>query len=135
MADYFGHWLEMAKVTSPDKLPKIFYVNWFRRDDDGRFLWPGFGENSRVLEWVFERCSGVADAVTTPIGLLPGRRSIDISGLGVTEEDMDKLLSVDVDAWKTEVGLIREHYAGLGERMPPELLEELDALEQRLSSL
>jgi phosphoenolpyruvate carboxykinase (GTP) len=135
MADYFGHWLEMAKVTSPEKLPKIFYVNWFRRDDDGRFLWPGFGENSRVLEWVFERCSGAADAVTTPIGLLPGKRSVDTSGLEVTEEDMDKLLSVDVEAWKTEVGLIREHYAGLGDRMPPELLEELDALEQRLNSV
>jgi phosphoenolpyruvate carboxykinase (GTP) len=132
MADYFAHWLEMATVADPAKLPKIFYVNWFRQDDDGRYLWPGFGENSRVLEWVFERCAGRAEALASPIGLLPARGSIDTEGLTLSDKDMDKLLSVDVAAWRDEVPLIREHYARLGDRMPQELLEELDALERRL---
>jgi len=133
MADYFGHWLKIGAATDPEKLPKIFYVNWFRQDADGNFLWPGYGENSRVLEWVFERVSGRAEAVETPAGWVPAPGEIDIEGVDVSKEDIEELLRVDTDEWRAEVPLIREHYAVFGDRLPHELAEAVDTLERRLS--
>jgi len=132
-ADYFAHWLGMEKATDPDKLPKIFFVNWFRRDDDGRFLWPGFGENSRVLKWVFERVNGDVDAIDTPIGKLPTKESLDTDGLEIDEADLDAILSVDVDGWKSAVPQIRDHYARFGDRLPAALDVEVDTLEAKLA--
>jgi phosphoenolpyruvate carboxykinase (GTP) len=132
-ADYFAHWLGMEKATDPANLPKIFYVNWFRRDDDGRFLWPGFGENSRVLKWVFERVNGTADAIDTPIGKLPTKESLDTDGLEIDEADLDTILSVDIDGWKSAIPQIREHYARFGDRLPAVLNVEVDTLEAKLA--
>jgi len=132
MADYFAHWLEIGAGADPDKLPKIFYVNWFRKDADGRWLWPGYGENSRVLEWVFERVSGKGDAVETPIGLLPTVTAINTDGLDVSAADMATLLHVDVDEWRAEVPSIREHFAKFGDKLPAELAAEVDRLESSL---
>jgi phosphoenolpyruvate carboxykinase (GTP) len=133
MADYFAHWLDIG-ATAPDQelLPKIFYVNWFRKNADGKWLWPGYGDNSRVLEWVFNRVVGKADAIETPIGSVPGTGAIDIEGLDVTEADMAELLRVDTAEWKAEVPSIRELYAEFGDRLPAKLAEEVDALEERL---
>jgi phosphoenolpyruvate carboxykinase (GTP) len=132
MADYLGHWLDIGKATDPAKLPKLFYVNWFRKDANGRWLWPGFGENSRVLEWVFERASGRGEALATPIGNVPAPGAIDIADLDVSPADMELLLRVDPDEWRHEVPLIRDHFAYLGDRLPPALAGELDRLEGRL---
>ena len=132
-ADYFAHWLGMEKATDPDKLPKIFFVNWFRRDDDGRFLWPGFGENSRVLKWVFERVNGDADAIDTPIGKLPTKDSLDLEGLEVDDADIDTILSLDIDGWKAAIPQIREHYARFGDKLPAALNVEVDTLEAKLA--
>lgn len=132
MGDYFAHWLQMGESTDESKLPKIFYVNWFRKDADGGWLWPGFGENSRVLKWIVERVTGKAAAVDTPIGYLPATGAIDTDGLDVTEEQMAELLNVDVEEWLNEIDSIREHYARFGERLPAVLSEELAALEARL---
>jgi phosphoenolpyruvate carboxykinase (GTP) len=133
MADYFKHWLKIGKKADADKLPRIFYVNWFRKDDEGRFLWPGFGENSRVLAWVFDRCRGKADARETPIGLLPTEDGLDTSGLDVTAEDMAELLKVDAELWKAQLPQVHEHYARFGDNLPKELRSHLDSLEQHLS--
>jgi phosphoenolpyruvate carboxykinase (GTP) len=133
MADYLNHWLEIGKATDTAKLPKIFYVNWFRKDADGKFLWPGFGENSRVLEWVFERCAGRGEAVESPIGLLPGVGAIPTDGLDIAPGDMDALLAVDDDEWRAEIPSIREHFDNLGERLPAALRDELANLEKRLA--
>ncbi len=132
VCDYLQHWLDMGKKTAPDKLPKIFYVNWFRKDKDGNFLWPGFGENSRVLKWIVERVSGEGKAVETPIGYMPTPDAIDTTGLDISEEDMKELLTVNRDAWLREVESIREHYASYGPKMPKELYAQLEALEKRL---
>jgi phosphoenolpyruvate carboxykinase (GTP) len=133
MADYFAHWLEVGRHDGA-KLPQIFYVNWFRKDDDGHFLWPGFGENSRILAWVFERCAGRGAAERTPIGLIPpvGGEGIETDGLDVSDEDMAELLRVDVDEWKAQLPQFRDHLAKF-EQLPNELNAQLDALEQRLS--
>jgi phosphoenolpyruvate carboxykinase (GTP) len=134
MADYFAHWLEIGRRPGA-KLPKIFYVNWFRKDpESGRFLWPGFGENSRVLAWVFARCAGHGAAKETPIGLIPpvGREGIDTSGLDVSEADVAELLRVDVAEWRAQLPHFRQHY-GKFEHLPAELHAQLEALEQRLS--
>jgi phosphoenolpyruvate carboxykinase (GTP) len=133
MADYWQHWLDMGK-TGGDKMPKIFYVNWFRRAADGHWLWPGFGENCRVLKWVCERCDGKGGTVETPIGLLPTNVAIDRTGLHVPDEDMAELLRVDLEEWREKIGLFREHYAQFGDKLPAELTKQLDALEQRLTS-
>ena len=132
MADYFNNWIETGK-SAPDKnaLPKIFYVNWFRKDENGKWLWPGFGDNIRVLKWIFERCEGTADAVETQIGFLPGSDSIDISGLENPEINLSQLLSVDKTLWGEEIALIKEHYAMFGDRLPIELKNQLIALEDR----
>jgi phosphoenolpyruvate carboxykinase (GTP) len=132
MGDYFAHWLEVGAAGDPDKLPKIFYVNWFRKDADGRWLWPGYGENSRVLQWVFDRAAGRGDAVETPIGWVPAPGAIDIEGTGVSKEDLDELLRVDHDEWRAEVPLIRRHFDMFGKRLPAELAAAVDELERRL---
>jgi phosphoenolpyruvate carboxykinase (GTP) len=132
-ADYFAHWLSMEKATDPEKLPKIFFVNWFRRDDDGRFLWPGFGENSRVLKWIFERVNGTADAIDTPIGKLPTKEALDTDGLEIDEADLDTVLSVDVEGWTAAIPQIREHYARFGDKLPAVLNVEVDSLEAKLA--
>jgi phosphoenolpyruvate carboxykinase (GTP) len=134
MADYLGHWLDIGKATDPGRLPKLFYVNWFRKDADGRFLWPGFGENSRVLEWVFERVSGRGQAERTAIGNVPAPGAIDIADIDVSPADMELLLQVDPDEWRRELPLIREHYAGLGDHLPAALVDELDRLGGRLEA-
>ncbi len=134
MADYFRHWLGFSKKYDEKNLPKIFYVNWFRKGDDGRWLWPGYGENSRVLEWVFDRVAGRADADATPIGFVPTSSSIDIRGVDVTPGDMKELLTVHADEWRAEVPLIRKHFAQFGDRLPVELATEVDQLEARLKS-
>jgi phosphoenolpyruvate carboxykinase (GTP) len=135
MADYFSHWLEMGRRVDTDKLPKIFYVNWFRKDEGGKFLWPGFGENSRVLAWVFARCAGHGAARETPIGFIPpvGEDGIDTRGVDVSPEDMAELLRVDVEEWKSQLPQFEAHLAGF-ERLPAELRTQLQALERRLSS-
>jgi phosphoenolpyruvate carboxykinase (GTP) len=132
MADYFQHWLDIGASADPDNLPKMFYVNWFRKDADGRWLWPGFGENSRVLEWVFERCAGTVEAVDTPIGRLPAAGALPTEGLDVPASDMAELLKVDRDEWKAELPLIEEHFAKFGDRLPQPLRDELEALRKRL---
>jgi len=134
MADYFAHWLRIGTATDADNLPKIFYVNWFRKDAAGKWLWPGFGENSRVLEWVFRRCAGEGDAEETPIGYVPTRAAIDTSGLDVSDRDLDELLRVDPDEWRDELPDIEEHYDRFGDRIPRELRAELKALAERLTT-
>jgi phosphoenolpyruvate carboxykinase (GTP) len=132
MADYFAHWLKIGRATDAEKLPKIFYVNWFRKGDDGRYLWPGFGENSRVLEWVFERVSGRGDADETPIGWVPAKGAIDTDGLDVPADDLVELLRVNAEEWAGEVPGIAEFYDSFGDRIPAELRDELAKLEDRL---
>ena len=133
MADYFGHWLKLGSAAKPENLPQIFFVNWFRRDTDGRFLWPGYGENSRVLKWVFERVDGTAGAVETPIGNLPVVSDLDTSGLKVDAADMSTLLSLDTAGWLEAVPQIREHYATFGAKLPQQLTAALDSLEKALA--
>ena len=133
MADYFTHWLQVGTKTDKEKLPQIFFVNWFRRDEDGRFMWPGYGENSRVLKWVFERLNGTAQADKTAIGYLPSADSLDTTGMQINEADLQAITSVDVDGWREAVPQIRDHYAAFGDRLPNELATALDALESSLS--
>jgi phosphoenolpyruvate carboxykinase (GTP) len=132
MADYFSHWLDLGQEGDSAKLPRLFYVNWFRKGPDGKFLWPGYGENSRVLEWVFERCAGRGDAVETPIGLLPTASAIPTQGLDVTPRDMEELLRIDIEGWRNEIPLIAEHYERFGDKVPSALYDELAKLEKRL---
>jgi len=134
ICDYLQHWLDIGTKSTEDKLPKIFYVNWFRKDEKGRWLWPGFGENSRVLKWVIERVSGKADAVKTEIGYMPTIDAIDTTGLDVHEDDMAELLKVNKEEWLLEVESIRAHYTTYGEKLPVELANQLDALEARLKA-
>ena len=133
MADYFKHWLQVGTKTEASKLPQIFFVNWFRRDEDGRFMWPGYGENSRVLKWVFERLNGTAEADKTAIGYLPNATSLDTTGMQINEADLQAITSVDVDGWREAVPQIRDHYAAFGDRLPNELATALDTLESSLS--
>ena len=133
MADYFGHWLKLGGRDDVE-MPKIFYVNWFRKDDDGRFLWPGFGENSRVLEWIFRRCDGEGEAGETAIGLVPSASDLDLEGLEISEADLDALLSVDDAAVAAELPQVREHLEKFGDDLPAPVMEQLEALEQRLAA-
>jgi phosphoenolpyruvate carboxykinase (GTP) len=133
MGDYFAHWLEAGRREGA-KLPKIFMVNWFRKDDEGRFLWPGFGENSRVLAWIAERCDGEGGTQATPIGLVPAEDAIDVSGLDLPGGAMEKLLDVDPSEWRQQLPQVRDHFETFGEKLPPELQEQLRSLEERLSS-
>ena len=132
MADYFAHWLTFADRFDESKLPKIFYVNWFRKADDGHWLWPGYGENSRVLEWVFERTAGRGEAVDTAIGAVPAPGALNVEGLNLPDADLALLLSVNNDEWRNEVPLIRQHFAQFGDRLPASLAEQVDDLERRL---
>ena len=133
MADYFKHWLQVGTKTDKEKLPQIFFVNWFRRDEEGNFMWPGYGENSRVLKWVFERLNGTATANKTAIGYLPTTDSLDTSGLDVKPTDLTELLSVDNPGWLEAVPQIRDHYAAFGDRLPSELTTALNELESSLN--
>ena len=135
MGDYFAHWIKVGKKADQNKLPKIFYVNWFRKDSDGNFMWPGYGDNSRVLAWIFDRCDGKDNYVDTPIGYMPKEGAIDTTGLkGVTPETMKALTSVDKEGWLKEVKDIREnHYPKFGKHLPKELTACLDDLEARLN--
>ena len=133
MADYFSHWLSVGSKTSAAKLPQIFFVNWFRRDNDGRFLWPGFGENSRVLKWIFERLEGKAEAQKTAIGFLPATDSLDIDGLSINTTDLEAITSLDTDGWREAVPQIREHFALFGDRLPAKLHDSLNSLESALA--
>ena len=132
MGDYFGHWLSVGASTTAEKLPRVFYVNWFRKDANGKFLWPGYGENSRVLKWVCERVAGRGEATETPIGYVPGPDAISIDGLELSADDMAELLRVDTAEWRAEVPLIRQHFAQFEDRLPKELSAQVDTLEQRL---
>ncbi len=132
MGDYFGHWLKIGAQARQNKLPHIFYVNWFRKGPSGEWLWPGFGENSRVLKWIFERSSGEGKATKTPIGYLPSEDALDLTGLQLTKENLRALLQVDVEKWKKEVVELREYFKLFGSHLPPGISEELNALEQRL---
>jgi phosphoenolpyruvate carboxykinase (GTP) len=134
MGDYFAHWLSVGKNTDTSNLPAIFFVNWFRRDEEGRFLWPGYGENSRVLKWVFERISGSADAVETAIGFLPTPDALDTTGLDVPADDLRTLLSLDVEGWRAAIPQIREHFAQFGGHLPAQLLMAVDELEGKLAT-
>ncbi|MBB5806682.1 phosphoenolpyruvate carboxykinase (GTP) [Saccharothrix ecbatanensis] len=130
--DYFQHWIDTGKSADADKLPKIFYVNWFRRGDDKRFLWPGFGENSRVLKWAVERLEGKAAAVETPIGHVPTADELDLSGLDAPREDVEAALEFHADEWRAEIPMIEEWFAKIGEKVPTSLRDELEALKLRL---
>ena len=130
--DYFSHWINVGKQNDAAKLPKIYYVNWFRRDDEGGFLWPGFGENSRVLKWVVERIDGQAAAVETPIGHVPAPGALDTDGLDMTEEALAAALKVDPEEWKAELPQIQEWFEKFGDELPAVLWTELDGLRSRL---
>ncbi|MEM6331749.1 MAG: phosphoenolpyruvate carboxykinase (GTP) [Planctomycetota bacterium] len=137
MGDYFGHWLEMGRRGGAGddgwgRMPHIFHVNWFRKTPDGKWLWPGFGDNIRVLKWVFDRCDGKGETVATPVGHLPNPDELDVVDLGLTGADVSELLYVDIDAWRAEVASIREHYAQFGDRLPAALGAELDRLAAEL---
>ncbi|HSY64356.1 MAG TPA: phosphoenolpyruvate carboxykinase (GTP) [Terriglobales bacterium] len=132
MGDYFAHWLNIGASADQSKLPKVFYVNWFRQDKNAKFLWPGYGENSRVLKWVFERCDSKVHANETPIGRIPDVADLDTTGLDIKGAHVDELLSVDIDGWLAEVPLIRQHFAKFGDRLPKGLQDEVAALEKRL---
>jgi phosphoenolpyruvate carboxykinase (GTP) len=132
MGDYLAHWLRMGARTDPQKLPKIYYVNWFRRDASGKFLWPGYGENCRVLKWIFERVIGKGKAVDTPIGRVPAPGALDLSGLSLSPAAVEELLRVDLDGWLAAVPLIQEHFKAFGSKLPAELPRELAKMEERL---
>ena len=132
MGDYWQHWLDMGKKVDADKLPKIFNVNWFRTDDEGHFIWPGFGDNLRVLEWIMKRAFGEIDAVETAIGYQPKAEDINLEGLDISLDTVKGLLGVDKDLWREEVKGIREYYAKFGDKLPKELTEELNTLENNL---
>ena len=140
MGDYFEHWLNMGEqgdargAHSWGTMPRIFFVNWFRKNENGRFLWPGFGDNSRVLKWIFERCDGAIDAQETPIGLVPTAKSLDTEGLELATEDLAELLRVDADSWRQESELVAEHYEQFGDGLPEALRQELEDLNHRLSA-
>ena len=131
MADYWGHWLKIGKRKGA-RLPKIYHVNWFRKSPAGDFLWPGFGDNSRVLKWIFERSEGTAKATETPIGFIPAEGSLDLTDLPVEKEDLEEVLRVDIEGWLRELPLLRTFYDKFGDHLPKELSEELDALKERL---
>ncbi|EGX59590.1 phosphoenolpyruvate carboxykinase [Streptomyces zinciresistens K42] len=132
MGDYMAHWVDVAKDKDQSRLPKIYYVNWFRKNDEGAFVWPGFGENSRVLKWIVERLDGTAEGVETPIGILPAKGALDTKGLELADADLDFLLSVDKEVWREEAALVPEHLNTFGEHTPKELWDEYRALVQRL---
>jgi phosphoenolpyruvate carboxykinase (GTP) len=132
VGDYLNHWINVGKQADESKLPKVFFVNWFRRGDDGRFLWPGFGENSRVLKWIVDRIEHRANGVSTPIGTVPGVEDLDLAGLDVEEADVAEALAVNNDEWLAELPLIEEWFEFIGDKLPSGVKDEFDALKQRL---
>ena len=132
VGDYLSHWLDIGTKTNPDKLPKIFYVNWFRRDKDGKFLWPGFGENSRILKWVIQRIEGEVDAVKTPIGLAPNLTDLDLAGLSVSSDQLMQATKVDKDEWVAELPMIEKWFESIGAKLPGEMRSELSSLKERI---
>jgi phosphoenolpyruvate carboxykinase (GTP) len=132
VGDYFQHWIDVGKGADAAKLPRIFYVNWFRRDADGNFLWPGFGENIRVLKWAIERIEGTAAAVETPVGYVPAPGSLDVAGLDLDQATLDSVTAVDADEWRDELPQIEEWFATIGEHLPAGMRDELEALRLRL---
>jgi phosphoenolpyruvate carboxykinase (GTP) len=134
MGDYFAHWLKLGAGKSPDRLPRIYFVNWFRKDSKGRFIWPGFGENSRVLKWIVERLEGTGLARETPIGRVPAKGALDVTGLHLSDNDLNDLLDVDRDVWLEESALIPEAYEAFGDRMPQGLWDEYRDLRSRLGA-
>jgi phosphoenolpyruvate carboxykinase (GTP) len=134
MADYFAHWLRIGSEHDTAKLPRIFLVNWFRKDADGAFIWPGFGDNSRVLEWICRRCEGEGDTVETPIGLVPADGQLDTDGLDISADEMAELLRVDADLVRDQLAQVKEHLARFGDRLPSQLQEQLEALERRVAA-
>jgi phosphoenolpyruvate carboxykinase (GTP) len=133
IGDYFAHWLSFAHRTDRSKLPKVYFVNWFRKDANGKWLWPGFGENSRVLKWICERVAGTAAAHPTAIGNVPTPEALDTSGLNLSTEDLRSLTAVDVEGWKREVEDIGAYYEKLNGRLPQALKIQLEGLRQRLA--
>ncbi|MGH2986715.1 MAG: phosphoenolpyruvate carboxykinase domain-containing protein, partial [Solirubrobacterales bacterium] len=134
MADYFGHWLKLGAAADPDKLPKVFLVNWFRKDEHGKFIWPGFGENSRVLEWICRRCDGEGETVETPIGLVPAEGQLALEGADVSDAQMRELLTVDGDGVREQLVQVEDFLAQFGDRLPAEIGGQLEALQRRLES-
>jgi len=132
MADYWGHWLSIGTFTEPAKLPKIYAVNWFRKDADGKFMWPGFGENSRVLEWIIKRLDGEVPAADTAIGRVPAEGSLDFTGLDLSAERAEELFAIDPVTWLAEADLTEEYFDKFGDRVPAELRSQLAALRERL---
>jgi len=133
MGDYFAHWIEMGNKMDADKAPKIFHVNWFRRDDEGNFIWPGFGDNMRVLNWIIDRCEGKAQAKETAIGYVPYKEDLNLEGLDLSDEVVDELLSVKKEYWLEDIENQKEFFAQFGNRLPKEITRELNALEERIS--
>jgi phosphoenolpyruvate carboxykinase (GTP) len=133
MGDYFRHWIEIARRKDA-KLPRVFYVNWFRKGEDGSFLWPGYGENSRVLEWVFRRCEGTAEGETTPIGCIPTADALNLDGLDIDPDDFEQVRTVDLSALSGELPQVRQHLERFGDSLPDEVWAEFDALEERLGA-
>ena len=133
MGDYFAHWLSFAQRTDRSKFPKIYFVNWFRRGANGKFLWPGYGENSRVLEWICERVEGIAKAKETAIGNLPASDSLNLRGLNIPPENIEELTSVDAAGWKKEIEDVASNYARFGSHLPAALNKQLDELRKRLN--
>jgi phosphoenolpyruvate carboxykinase (GTP) len=134
MGDYFGHWLDVGDMTDPGKLPRIYAVNWFRKNADGKFAWPGFGENSRVLKWITERLNGQAGAQPTAIGNLPADGALDTAGLDISDADLKLLMSVDTSTWQDEADQTREYFTIFGSHLPGQLWDEHEALLERLKS-
>ena len=134
VGDYIQHWLDIGKKIDPKYLPKIYWVNWFAKDEQGKFMWPGFGDNSRVLKWVVERCENTAAAVETPLGFVPTESALYTEGLNLKREHLNRLLTVNADAWlRDEMALIRGHFQFIGERLPAAMKSELAQLEARLA--
>ncbi len=133
VGDYFAHWIDIGKNADESKMPKIFFVNWFRRGGDGRFLWPGFGENSRVMKWIVDRVEQKAGGRTTPIGTVPTADDLDLTGLDVDAADVDAALAVDAEEWRKELPLIEEWFEFVGEKLPTGIKDEFDALKHRLA--
>ncbi|MCX7877923.1 MAG: phosphoenolpyruvate carboxykinase (GTP), partial [Ignavibacteria bacterium] len=135
MGDYFAHWIKIGKDHDNSKLPKIFYVNWFRKDSDGNFIWPGFGENIRAIKWAIERIEGKENYIETPIGRLPDINQFDLSGLNLDKEDLKELFTVDKERGLQELEEMREYFKIFGDRLPKELLDEIDAQEKRFREM
>jgi phosphoenolpyruvate carboxykinase (GTP) len=132
MGDYFGHWIQIGRMSTQDKLPKIFFVNWFRKDEKGKFIWNGYGDNIRVLKWILERVSGTGKYIDTPIGRLPAEGALDVEGLDITPANLKKVFEIKKEDWIEEVKEMREYYKIFGDRLPKELTAELDKIEARL---